>query len=683
MLKTLSLTSIFVIISFFNVYSQNWVYSGNFPNDDFKGDVGGHGVAVDPDGKVWCTFYGATDSVFDVSQNVFRPTRAIYVFNADGSPTAFSPIKTVTVGGVTDTLYGSNRGLRTDHNGNILVSSFDILYRINYQTGEGMAKVQPTLGFSLTAPAVDDAGNVFIASVLPDNPIKVFTSDFTFLGNAVDASIGFSRTLEVSHDGNTIYWAGYTNNQVYIYSRPDEFSSFELQDSIYKDLLVNLLLGQPMEVSYGFLQDQLLLPLMHILGCAPVYSNATWYAWDPVTKTIVDNIKWIFYIPESPSERPRGLAFSPDGQYAYVTCFGDKYYPAFQKFEKQNITEYKVTFYVDMGLQVFEGNFNQVTDQVVVRGNFQSPAGDPGGDWQGSLYSLSDADGDTVYSITVTLPLSEAGNSFEYKYVTLPEEWEDTPNRSFTLTGPNLLLPSWFNNDNAYTFSTLLSWTGENGFEIDGVNPNSGIPNSLFTFNVKYSDIENDPPLLDYPKLHIKKGGVEIINSPFIMNEANTDPFTTGRIYTFDINTLESGSDYTYYFEAYDVNSNQASGEATIEQSGPVVNFEQFTEQTQISLPSFSNSVWGDIDNDGDLDIIACGFTGSVSESKIYQNENGIFTELTSAELIGVQYGSIELGDFDNDSYVDILLTGYTNDNLVVSKIYHNNGNLTFSDIFD
>ena len=89
---------------------------------------------------------------------------------------------------------------------------------------------------------------------------------------------------------------------------------------------------------------------------------------------------------------------------------------------------------------------------------------------------------------------------------------------------------------------------------------------------------------------------------------------------------------------------------------------------------------WGDYDNDGDLDILLTASTG-VSVSKIYRNDGGnIFTEQSSISLTGVTNGSAAWGDYDNDSYLDILLTGRNNSGLPVSKIYHNNGNNTFTE---
>ncbi|GAA4279137.1 FG-GAP-like repeat-containing protein [Aquimarina mytili] len=98
-----------------------------------------------------------------------------------------------------------------------------------------------------------------------------------------------------------------------------------------------------------------------------------------------------------------------------------------------------------------------------------------------------------------------------------------------------------------------------------------------------------------------------------------------------------------------------------------------FTELASANLPGlFSGALaWGDYDNDGDLDILLTGYTGSLDISKIYTNTNGVFTELTSASLTGVSYSSAAWGDHDNDGDLDILLSGYTG-SAWVSKIYTN-----------
>ncbi|MGA9383107.1 MAG: S8 family serine peptidase [Phormidium sp.] len=79
---------------------------------------------------------------------------------------------------------------------------------------------------------------------------------------------------------------------------------------------------------------------------------------------------------------------------------------------------------------------------------------------------------------------------------------------------------------------------------------------------------------------------------------------------------------------------------------------------------------WGDYDNDGDLDILLTGYTGSSLISKVYRNDSGNFTDI-KASLTGVYGGSAKWGDYDNDGDLDILLTG-NNGSGGVAKVYQN-----------
>ena len=94
---------------------------------------------------------------------------------------------------------------------------------------------------------------------------------------------------------------------------------------------------------------------------------------------------------------------------------------------------------------------------------------------------------------------------------------------------------------------------------------------------------------------------------------------------------------------------------------------------------SYSSSAWGDYDNDGDLDILLTGRSGTdifsyEYISKVYRNDLGIFTDI-NAGLIGVSEGSVDWGDYDNDGDLDILICGSQ-----TTSIYRNDNGL-FTDI--
>jgi hypothetical protein len=104
-----------------------------------------------------------------------------------------------------------------------------------------------------------------------------------------------------------------------------------------------------------------------------------------------------------------------------------------------------------------------------------------------------------------------------------------------------------------------------------------------------------------------------------------------------------------------------------------------------MSNVAYSSVKWSDFDSDGDLDVLLTGsvsLSASGSISKIYiNNGSNTFSELTTAGLTGVYKGSVDCGDFDNDGDIDILLTGSTYVDRKISKVYSNNGNLTFSEL--
>jgi len=81
---------------------------------------------------------------------------------------------------------------------------------------------------------------------------------------------------------------------------------------------------------------------------------------------------------------------------------------------------------------------------------------------------------------------------------------------------------------------------------------------------------------------------------------------------------------------------------------------------------------WGDYDNDGDLDILLTGYDISIGlNSKIYRNDSGVFTDI-NASLEPVIGSSATWGDYDNDGDLDVLLNGYTNSIIPISRIYRN-----------
>ena len=91
-------------------------------------------------------------------------------------------------------------------------------------------------------------------------------------------------------------------------------------------------------------------------------------------------------------------------------------------------------------------------------------------------------------------------------------------------------------------------------------------------------------------------------------------------------------------------------------------------------------SLWGDLDNDGWLDlVVANGVLQEGSVTQIYRNNgDGTFTNVTKAaglnEAPGYGAIGIALGDYDKDGRLDILINGRDS---APNRLYHNDGNCT------
>jgi hypothetical protein len=92
---------------------------------------------------------------------------------------------------------------------------------------------------------------------------------------------------------------------------------------------------------------------------------------------------------------------------------------------------------------------------------------------------------------------------------------------------------------------------------------------------------------------------------------------------------------------------------------------------------------FGDIDNDGDADLVMTGINEQDQGlTRLYENQNvgsGVFVEITGSPLESVGNSAVEFIDFDNDNDLDIILAGENNQGTNVTHLYANNGMGSFS----
>jgi hypothetical protein len=302
-------------------FAQTWSY-----DSDFLVNSQPHGLVVDENGLIWVGWYAYTDTLGMPADTV--PVAPIYVYNANGTQAAFSPIYTLTVDGVTDTMDSYCRGLSIDHNGDILFSGNQVLYRINHLTGEGMNKtLYPGSAGSITNAAVDANGYIYFTKVVPGGgPLVILDEDFDPYGNVLDSCFTIQRSVQVSDDGNDLYlpiiYAGGGNNGVIRYhsdNGPD--GPYAIVDTLYRGTI------------WGQTSDWERQGLLWVGSYWDCGGNdwGGWYAMDPTQDfAIVDTVVHYFgnrgplgTVPPVGAYvwAPRHAAWSLDGQTMYTADF--------------------------------------------------------------------------------------------------------------------------------------------------------------------------------------------------------------------------------------------------------------------------------------------------------------------------------------------------------------------------
>lgn len=315
-----------------------WDAQGNFPTDD---DTLGstHGIAVDGEGKIWIhDFYGTGSFREDSSVAVVD----LRVFNEDGSELDFSPIQIATTEQDTMLFEGSNgRGMRATHDGNILYAHGSRLALIDHQTGDAIAIVDPETGSSLTAPAVDAAGNIYIAGVVGGDIIK-YDSSLENREVAVEGVPAIGRTMEVSEDGNTLYVPRFTANTMYIYERGNELQPYPSEpDSVLQNSDIESIVRHPDNGQLWLSAANYLRPDEDVHA---EYTPNVWYGYNTETWAREDSVVWEFHGEDPfgpdpvflPADQvPRAVEFSSDGTTLYIGSFRNSgaAFPPIQYFE--------------------------------------------------------------------------------------------------------------------------------------------------------------------------------------------------------------------------------------------------------------------------------------------------------------------------------------------------------------
>ena len=88
---------------------------------------------------------------------------------------------------------------------------------------------------------------------------------------------------------------------------------------------------------------------------------------------------------------------------------------------------------------------------------------------------------------------------------------------------------------------------------------------------------------------------------------------------------------------------------------------------------------FGDVDNDGDLDLMVTGRGGPI-KSTLYKNDgSGNFSEVLGAPFENVFSSTVGFEDVDNDGDLDLLIMGNNSSPIVSTNLYQNDGTGNYS----
>lgn len=98
-----------------------------------------------------------------------------------------------------------------------------------------------------------------------------------------------------------------------------------------------------------------------------------------------------------------------------------------------------------------------------------------------------------------------------------------------------------------------------------------------------------------------------------------------------------------------------------------------------VGISHDSKAKFADFDGDGDLDLLAVGYNVQGQESaRLYENLGNANFQYKASSLIGLKFTDFDFADIDGDGDLDLFLSGRDISQSLRSDLYWNNGNWNF-----
>ena len=229
----------------------------------------------------------------------------------------------------------------------------------------------------------------------------------------------------------------------------------------------------------------------------------------------------------------------------------------------------------------------------------------------------------------------------------------------------------------------LLQFSDAQSLEFDLIDPQPELQGSD-TGDMEFADIDNDgdADLIITGSGNMTSGAVHSALTTIYINDGNGNLTPSGSNDIENIRVSKIGfADIDNDLDLDLLISGSTHGGTDLTRLYKNDGSGNFSEEMNTPFHNLNSGYFefGDLDGDGDEDIIFSRGNTSTNDIFMFENDgNGNFTEVISIGIEDIN-GVMELFDYDNDNDLDVLIIGVDSNDEISTKLFENNGSGIFS----